>query len=444
MKSTIAAFLIVIAAPLHALIGDTPTIRAVAVVHGAVSDPLTESVALIGDTPEGVGDQLILRTVNRNSGSYIEQDPIISPRDSARAVDVIFSRVFRPDAILVLAEDLTVREYAVAFDVFGLPKLVGETPTIHGPFGDPAILGAGTVLAEAPNPIDPSDPFLAIGTARGSLLLVCPSDPSANIITAPGPVTGLGTVPQVGYFAFVAAQNGHVIGVNPSTAAVVFDLADPGPIPLVDLSTGAVFEPNGEPLKEPLPVPIVIANGTTRVSILQIPANPAIGGFLTSFGDIKGEFTIRGVEAGSLFLIADSGAVLYDPGFNFESGPSGVTFTIAGATADLDPDTLNLGSNGKFVTATIEVENGGADLVDAATPKLRYGPSEVPASAAFAPRVGDADGDGQADLLVKFDRRAVQWMLKNAPAGPLTLQLTWTYRDGSSGHATAVIRIQGQ
>ena len=440
MKSSLAlaVILVFVAATSYALIGDTPAIRAVAVVHGAVSDPLTESVALIGDTPAVVGDQLILRTVNRITGSYIEQDPVISPRDSARAVDVIFSRVFRPDAILVLAEDLTVREYAVAFDVFGLPKLVGETPTIHGPFGDPAILGAGTVLAEAPNPVDPKDPFLAIGTARGSVIMLCPSDLVGTIITGPGPVTGLGTVPQVGYFAFVAANNGHVIGVNPRAAAVVFDLADPGPFPLSDLSTGAVFEPNSEPLKEPAPVPLITANGTTRVSILQIPANPATGGSLTRFGDIKGECTIRKVEAGSLFLIADSGAVLYDPGFNFESGSSGVTFTIAGATADLDPDTLNLGSKGRFVTAITECQNNLVDAIDTATLLLRYGASAVAASAAA---VGDADGDGQADLVAKFDRREVETMLRVAHAGDVTLQLTWTYNDGSSGFATAVIRI---
>jgi hypothetical protein len=75
------------------------------------------------------------------------------------------------------------------------------------------------------------------------------------------------------------------------------------------------------------------------------------------------------------------------------------------ATIDIDPDTLNLRSKGSFVTAYIELPAGfDVSLIDVASVKLNSAvTAEVSPTA-----IGDYDADGVPDLMVKFDRGAVQ------------------------------------
>jgi hypothetical protein len=78
------------------------------------------------------------------------------------------------------------------------------------------------------------------------------------------------------------------------------------------------------------------------------------------------------------------------------------------ATIDFDPDTLSLKSKGKWVTVYIELPEGyDVNDINVGTVMLNY---RVPAE----PRptgVGDHDDDGIPDLMVKFDRAAVQRIL---------------------------------
>jgi hypothetical protein len=93
---------------------------------------------------------------------------------------------------------------------------------------------------------------------------------------------------------------------------------------------------------------------------------------------------------------------------NVESAPERADAscgTAISATVDIDPDTLNLKSNGRWITAYIELPSG-YDLtsVNIGTITLE---NVVPAE----PRptaIGDHDHDGISDLMVKFDRSAVQ------------------------------------
>jgi len=149
------------------------------------------------------------------------------------------------------------------------------------------------------------------------------------------------------------------------------------------------------------------------------------------------------VRMGSLLMLgADGGSVTLDPGFTLEGGPSGRILTAFGSAVDLAPDTLNLGSNGQYVTALIEVEDGGAAAIAPGTLSLHYGNASVPAAASFTPQTGDADEDGQADLLVKFDRAGVAEMLAGASEGPVSLTAQWTFTDSSGGSAVGEIRIK--
>ena len=80
------------------------------------------------------------------------------------------------------------------------------------------------------------------------------------------------------------------------------------------------------------------------------------------------------------------------------------------ATIDIDADTLNLKSKGKWITAYIEFPEG-YDVLDIEVSEILLNSSisaeEKPAS------IGDYDNDGILDLMVKFDRQDLIDLLKN-------------------------------
>jgi len=429
MKRLVPVLLLGFASSLFALIGETPTIRKVAVIcpsEGTV-DPKMGTYALIGDVP--AGRSLILRTINKADGTFAGPDQTAFV-PGGTAAPMIYSRLWLPGNILILREDGSLLAYPVAFDADGTAKLIGDTPTIFDSFIEQQNIA--TALAEAPG-------FLGIGTSSGRLYTVNTNDLAIETIELrKGEVTALTTVPQVGYFAFAAAVGGHVVGVNPNNSTVMFDLVDPRPEKLLDV-TGAVFEPNTEALIEPAPVPILTANGTTEVTTLMIPANPTIGGMLTVGNMTKLSFSVVEVDLGSLAMRTAEGAVVLDPNFSMAHGGSDVNLVVAGAVLDLDPDTLNLRSRGNSVSALCANEYNNAREIDTNTLALNYGGSSVPALSSTS---GDADNNLQSDVMARFDRAAVQAMLKNAPEGPVTLTLRWRFKDTSAGSASGVIRVK--
>jgi len=72
--------------------------------------------------------------------------------------------------------------------------------------------------------------------------------------------------------------------------------------------------------------------------------------------------------------------------------------TIISAIVDVDPDTLNVKSSGKWITAYIEVETFDISNIDIDTVKLEGVSAEQEPSS-----LGDHDSDGIPDLMVKFD-----------------------------------------
>ena len=75
------------------------------------------------------------------------------------------------------------------------------------------------------------------------------------------------------------------------------------------------------------------------------------------------------------------------------------------ATVDFDPNTINLKSKGNYVTVYIELP-GGYDVGQIDVSSIRLNDT-VPALAKPT-SIGDYDKDGIPDLMVKFDRAAVQ------------------------------------
>jgi hypothetical protein len=109
---------------------------------------------------------------------------------------------------------------------------------------------------------------------------------------------------------------------------------------------------------------------------------------------------------------------------------------IIPATIDFHPGTLNLKSKGKWVTTYIELpEDYDASNIDVSTIRLN---DEVQAEA-NPTEIGDYGGDGIADLMVKFDRSAVQEILEVGDEVKITVAGELT--DGTPFEGSDTIRV---
>ncbi len=109
---------------------------------------------------------------------------------------------------------------------------------------------------------------------------------------------------------------------------------------------------------------------------------------------------------------------------------------VIGAAIDIDPDTLNLNSKGKWITCYIELP-GDYDVedIDVSTIKLN---DQVPAQSRPT-GIGDCDGDGIAELMVKFDRSAVQEILEAGDEVEITV--TGELEDDTKFEGSDTIRV---
>ena len=111
---------------------------------------------------------------------------------------------------------------------------------------------------------------------------------------------------------------------------------------------------------------------------------------------------------------------------------------------DIDPNTLNLKSKGKFITAYIELE--GADvrdinassilLNDALSPILDTKYGFVTSEDSY---IVDNDQDGIMERMVKFDRNEVQRLL--APSEEVVLTISGSLFDGTEFEGSDTIRL---
>jgi hypothetical protein len=111
-------------------------------------------------------------------------------------------------------------------------------------------------------------------------------------------------------------------------------------------------------------------------------------------------------------------------------------------TINVDPNTLNLKSEGKWITAHIEFP-GGYDVHN-----IKVSTIMLNDTVAVEPRptaIEDFDSDGIPDLMVKFDRQAVKdLILKNyaqSKFGTVTLTLTGLLNDGTPFQGSTTIKI---
>jgi hypothetical protein len=120
--------------------------------------------------------------------------------------------------------------------------------------------------------------------------------------------------------------------------------------------------------------------------------------------------------------------------------------TIIEGVVDVDPNTLNLASQGKWITCYIELPDGyDVNDIDAGTVTLEnigaYTGEEGWASAGpSAGNITDHDGDRVMERMVKFDRSAVGDVLR---PGPVTVTVMAKLPNRTVMHATDAIKVIG-
>jgi hypothetical protein len=114
-----------------------------------------------------------------------------------------------------------------------------------------------------------------------------------------------------------------------------------------------------------------------------------------------------------------------------------VAFTVCPARADVNPNTLNLKSKGRYVTVYVELDGatcpsdaGQIDVDTVTLAALAPVASEALPVCPGAPfGLGDHDGNGVSDLMVKFDRQTVgSWFSED---GTATFRVVGNYTDGT-------------
>jgi hypothetical protein len=109
---------------------------------------------------------------------------------------------------------------------------------------------------------------------------------------------------------------------------------------------------------------------------------------------------------------------------------------VTEATIDIDPDTLNLTSKGRWITAYIELPAGyNVADIDVSTLLLN---GSVQAESKPA-SIGDDDNDEIIDLMVKFDRALVEGLLDVGDNVEITV--SGSLSDGIQLAGTDTIRV---
>ncbi|MEM3697198.1 MAG: hypothetical protein QXQ94_06835, partial [Candidatus Bathyarchaeia archaeon] len=184
----------------------------------------------------------------------------------------------------------------------------------------------------------------------------------------------------------------------------------------------------------------------------------AIVTVIEAYTEKKGEikYVISDMELSKPALTGVQRAFMLEPNYVIlalsyigSAGWSDYTFAVEivptlKATVVANPVSLNLRSSGVWVTAYVELPEGyDVGGIDVSTVLVNF---TVPVDA-YAPfTIGDYDGDGTPDLMVKFSRaEIISFILGNINIedgfGTATLRITGYLTDGTPFQGTATIKI---
>jgi len=139
----------------------------------------------------------------------------------------------------------------------------------------------------------------------------------------------------------------------------------------------------------------------------------------------------------------------YTPGSHIKLDKNPTFFNLyrqAAATLDINPETLNLLSKGRWITAYIELTQGN-DVSNIDTSSIMLN-NTIPVDLAAPTNIGDHDGDGSPDLMIKFIRRDVTSLIINElqtqdEFSMVTLTITGNLNDGTPFTVSCTIKTIG-
>lgn len=147
----------------------------------------------------------------------------------------------------------------------------------------------------------------------------------------------------------------------------------------------------------------------------------------------------------SPFPVVNTNGTHYFIYFEFMLSTHVVTVQFApsvDATVDIDPDTLNLKSQGEWITGYIEfAEEYNVGDIDVSTLMLNGTISVAP----YPTEIGDHDRDGLPDLMVKFNRTEVSQYICDVQKilyGNVTLTIKGELSDGTTVEGSDTIRVR--
>jgi len=143
-----------------------------------------------------------------------------------------------------------------------------------------------------------------------------------------------------------------------------------------------------------------------------------------------------GDVAGTLTLSSD------DPVTPELAVPLSATSTTLGAEVDVNPDTLNTRSRGRYMTVYIELPAGmDPNDIDPTTVTLTYGGTVLTALAFPPPGVEDYDLDTVDELMVKFSRRDLIAAVSGGGNQTVELSVAGVLQDGTAFDGTDSLRV---
>lgn len=111
---------------------------------------------------------------------------------------------------------------------------------------------------------------------------------------------------------------------------------------------------------------------------------------------------------------------------------------VMSAGVDLTPHTINLGNHAPDVTVYLEPRGFDATSIDLSSVRLA---GSVPPTATKSPTVGDHDGDGLPDLMLKFSRPLLDPLLI---VGMNTLRVSGALQTGGHFEGEGVVKVLGK
>lgn len=264
--------------------------------------------------------------------------------------------------------------------------------------------------------ISPDGGTLYIGTEDGFVKIdLSPTNFGVTVRVPTGSTTkGASISPDGGLLVLVTAE-GEVLIVDISPAG---NDAVTVRVPTGSTTKGASISPDGGLL-------YLLQEDSDEIVVATLN----VTGSFAAHDEVLGGLTVDVTIIGSISVGEDPTALAFDPaqGLVFVANGTQGQLTVLGQLVPTEigvelrvtPRTLNLQSNGRYVTASIELPSGTLpEDVDLATLRL----NDTLEPVAGMETVEDADGDGLLELVVKFDRRDFQATMPHGENVPVTLR----------------------